>query len=69
MNNCFRSRVLEQAAAGQHEKLDKHRFLVLSTVLEDEDFDRIAELPPQQRADEVLKRHRAVARIYVFFLN
>ena len=40
------------------EKLDKHRFLVQSKALTEEEFERINATPSAQRADEV---------IYLFF--
>mmetsp|Transcript_13407 Transcript_13407/g.18365 ORF Transcript_13407/g.18365 Transcript_13407/m.18365 type:complete len:306 (+) Transcript_13407:51-968(+) len=49
------NRCLEQAASNSEEKLDKHRFLVLSTTLSDDDFARILELTPTQRLDEFAK--------------
>lgn len=35
------------------EKLDKHRFLVQSRVIDDSDYNRIISLPTSQRSDEV----------------
>lgn len=40
---------------GQLEKLDKHRFLVLTKEMEDTDFDRIRDLSSSQRQDEFTK--------------
>ena len=47
------SRYLEQVAQHTEEKLDKHRFLVQSRVIEDSDYNRIISLPTSQRSDEV----------------
>ncbi len=49
------SRYLEQVAQHTEEKLDKHRFLVQSRVIEDQDYNRIIALPASQRSDEVTK--------------
>jgi lipoate synthase len=49
-------RLLEQAAAENAEKLDKHRFLVQTKVIEDEDFSKLIALPTAQRADEVCRQ-------------
>jgi len=46
------NRFLDQVALNKIEKLDKHRFLVQSTVLNDDDFDRISLLPVADRTDE-----------------
>ena len=40
-------------AQHSEEKLDKHRFLVQSRVIEDSDYNRILGLPASQRSDEV----------------
>ena len=50
--NVF-SRFLDQSLTNTEEKLDKHRFLVQSKVIEDAEYSRILELAPQSRADEV----------------
>jgi len=42
-----------QAAANATEKLDKHRFLVQSKIVEDKDFAVIQELSSAQRSEEV----------------
>ncbi len=47
------SRFLEQSASNTEEKLDKHRFLVQSKVIEDSEFSRIATLSAQLRSEEV----------------
>jgi hypothetical protein len=44
---------LEQLAQHTEEKLDKHRFLVQSRVIDDQDYNRIIALPTSQRSDEV----------------
>lgn len=49
------NRYLEQVAQHTEEKLDKHRFLVQSRVIEDSDYNRIISLPTSQRSDEFSK--------------
>jgi len=46
---------LDQVATRTEEKLDKHRFLVQSRVIEDADYNRILDLPSSQRGDELSK--------------
>lgn len=46
---------LDQVATRTEEKLDKHRFLVQSRVIEDADYNRILDLPSTQRGDELSK--------------
>lgn len=52
-NEC--NRYLEQVAQHTEEKLDKHRFLVQSRIIEDSDYNRIISLPTSQRSDEFSK--------------
>jgi hypothetical protein len=47
------SRYLDQIAQHTEEKLDKHRFLVQSRIVDDSDYNRISALPTSQRSDEV----------------
>lgn len=49
------NRYLEQVAQHTEEKLDKHRFLVQSRVIDDSDYNRIISLPTSQRSDEFSK--------------
>lgn len=50
------SRVISKFnTTGQTEKLDKHRFLVLTKEMEDDDFERISACTPAQRQDEFTK--------------
>jgi hypothetical protein len=44
---------LEQLAQHTEEKLDKHKFLVQSRVIDDQDYNRIIVLSLAQRDDEV----------------
>ena len=47
------SRYLDQLGTNSEEKLDKHRFLIQSKVLEDEEFSRLMEIPTNLKTDEV----------------
>jgi hypothetical protein len=52
----FCSRVVSKFhTTGQTEKLDKHRFLVMTKEMDDEDFDRISLCSASQRQDEFTK--------------
>lgn len=51
--NVRSSRYLDQIAQHTEEKLDKHRFLVQSRVIDDHDYNRINSLPASQRSEEV----------------
>lgn len=53
MNALSYSRFLDLYAANQEEKLDKHRFLVQTKVVEAADFERISKMDPQDRPDQV----------------
>lgn len=44
---------MAQAAGDAEEKLDKHRFLVQSKIVEDGDYAAIQELPAAERVAEV----------------
>ena len=44
---------MAQAAGDAEEKLDKHRFLVQSKIVEDADYAAIQELPAAERVAEV----------------
>lgn len=48
-------RFLDQAAANKEEKLDKHRFLVQSKIIGENDYTRILTIPVEQRSDEFSK--------------
>ncbi len=51
----FCSKFLDQAARGEAtENIDKHRFLVQSKVLDDNEFYRIRELPQAKKQEEVI---------------
>ncbi len=51
----FYSKFLDQAARGEAtENIDKHRFLVQSKVLDDNEFYRIRELPQAKKQEEVI---------------
>lgn len=47
------SKYLDQLAQNSEEKLDKHRFLVQSRIVDDQDYNRIVALPTAQRGEEV----------------
>lgn len=49
------NRFLDQAAVNAEEKLDKHRFLVQSKVVDDNEYSRVMALPVAQRGDEFSK--------------
>ncbi len=51
----FFSRFLDQSLSNNEEKLEKHRFLVQSKIIEDVEYGRILNLSPQARSDEVRK--------------
>lgn len=46
-------RFLERAAEGKAERLDKHRFLVQSKTIEDEDFEKVSAISAAERSEEV----------------
>jgi hypothetical protein len=48
------SRFIERAAADKPEKLEKHRFLVQTKIIGDEDFERIVVIPLAERMEEVI---------------
>ena len=53
-SNLTNSRVLyAYLKSGIEESLEKHRFLILSKVIEDSEYHTILNNPPQQRQDEV----------------
>lgn len=47
------SRVLEHARNNNYEKLDKHRFLVLSKAMEFDEYERISKLSGSEKQTEV----------------
>ncbi len=47
------SRFLDQSLSNNEEKLEKHRFLVQSKIIEDLEYGRILDLAAQARSDEV----------------
>mmetsp|Transcript_17664 Transcript_17664/g.35749 ORF Transcript_17664/g.35749 Transcript_17664/m.35749 type:complete len:307 (+) Transcript_17664:55-975(+) len=49
------NKYLDQLSQNTEEKLDKHRFLVQSRVVDDQDYNRIVALPTAQRSDEFSK--------------
>lgn len=49
---CHR-RYLERAAEDKADKLDKHRFLVQTKAIEDEDYEKIISATADQRIDAV----------------
>ena len=55
---CLRlwwSRFLDNLGTKGEEKVDKHRFLVQSKIIEDSEYNRFIALPANQRADEISK--------------
>lgn len=46
-------RYLERAAEDKADKLDKHRFLVQTKAIEDEDYEKIVSATADQRIDAV----------------
>lgn len=44
---------MDSYAANKAEKLDKHRFMVQSKVIEDEDFRKLNAMPLAQKSEEV----------------
>lgn len=49
----FHRRYLERAAEDKADKLDKHRFLVQTKTIEDEDYEKIVSATAEQRIDAV----------------
>ena len=49
----FDRRYLERAAEDKADKLDKHRFLVQTKAIEDEDYEKIVSATAEQRIDAV----------------
>jgi len=49
------NRFLDSVALGDVEALDKHRFLVQSRMIDEQDYDRIYSMPSAQRSDEFAK--------------
>ena len=49
----FYRRYLERAAENKADKLDKHRFLVQTKAIEDEDYEKIVSATAEQRIDAV----------------
>ena len=50
----FKSRFSDFAGEDKREKLDKHRFMVQSKVLNDNEFSKISALQTTQRGEEVI---------------
>lgn len=44
---------MDRVGTGNEEKVDKHRFLVKSKVIEDSEYERISAMPSADRVEEV----------------
>lgn len=51
----YSNRFLEQAQSGGVENLEKHRFMIQSKVITDEDFDSMERMTTAQKSDEYQK--------------
>lgn len=59
----FHRRYLERAAEDKADKLDKHRFLVQTKAIEDEDYEKIVSATAEQRIDAVRTLQYSTAHI------